>query len=86
MNARTGSDLALAAAAKLTLADGRDRFNRRDLLAEMRSAGSFFRKTYASNFSNYLGTLLKDRKLIESSNGIFALEATTRNEMRRELE
>ena len=86
LGSRTGSDLALAAAAKLALTDGRERFTRRDIMAEMRTAGSYFRKTYVSNFSNYLGTLLKDRKLVESSTGVYSLEAATLDEIRRDLE
>lgn len=86
MNARTGSQLAMAAAAKLTLCDGRDRFNRRDVMAEMRSAGSFFKKTYSSNFTNYLNTLLKDRKLNEVGNGVYALPEATRREVQELLD
>ena len=86
LNVRTGSELAVAAAAKLTLVDGRQRFSRRDLMAEMRTAGSYFKKTYSSNFSNYLNTLLKERRLIESSAGVFALAEATRREIQQSLE
>ena len=44
LNAATGKDLAIAAAACLHFSKGKDKFTRAELAAEMRSTPSFFKK------------------------------------------
>jgi hypothetical protein len=57
MGAKSCSDVAKAAVAYLALAAGRQRFERNDVLSEMREAGDLFRKTFPNNLFKAMATL-----------------------------
>ena len=58
LGSKTGSDLAIAAAAHLVLVKKMDNFSHTELLAEMREAKTFYKKSYHSNLGNSLKTLV----------------------------
>jgi hypothetical protein len=79
-DAKTGPDLALAAAAHLTLVKGQDRFSRKDLLAEMQAAATFYSQNYSSNLSKILNNLTRGKRLNLVGTNTFALPKAVRDE------
>src|SRR5262245_1739460 len=75
LGCKSGSDLVIAAAAQLTLVQGRHQFSRKDLLAEMRGATGFFSEGIGNNLSSYLQTTMKAGNLLEHSSGNYVLSA-----------
>jgi hypothetical protein len=73
LQAKSGADLALAAAVKITLVDGVQKFSRQSLIDEMKSASALYTPSYVNNLTRTLHTLVKDNKLNEPSKGHFAL-------------
>ena len=83
---KKGTDLAIAAAAQLTLFQGFETFTRQQLLDEMKQATTFFQKSYRANLTNYIQTLLKQRKLLEQASDTYALAAEERATMEKTLD
>ena len=81
----TGNDLALAAAAHLTLVKNMESFSRKELLDEMKTAKSYYKLTYSKNFTAILGALVADKKLNEPSTGIYAMTLAEQERMGNEL-
>jgi hypothetical protein len=75
MNARTAPELAIAAAAHLALVKKLERFGRKDILAEMRSAPSFFNTNMPGNLTKTLARLTADGRLrlLDAQNLVYAL-------------
>lgn len=84
LNVKSGTDLAVAAAAHLTFVKSQKVFSRQDILKEMKSASSYFKETYRKNLSNTLRTLIKT-KLNEPSTSKYALTAAAEKELRLKL-
>lgn len=84
LSVTSGPDLAVAAAAHLTLVKGTAVFSRQDLLKEMKTATSFYKGSYSNNLSTTLKGLLKS-KFNEPSTGKFALTAKAKEELRSTL-
>ncbi len=84
LGAKSTRDLIIAAAAKLTLADGKDTFSRNELLAAMQTASNHYKKSDSSNLSKTLGVLLNGR-LTENSKDTFALTADELQKLRTSL-
>lgn len=59
----SGSGLVLAAAARLQLVLGKERFSRQEISEEIKEATTFYRTSFTSNLSRYLETLVRARKL-----------------------
>ncbi|MFL6857049.1 MAG: hypothetical protein ACJ8EB_03970 [Allosphingosinicella sp.] len=85
MDAKTGPDLALAAAVHLSLVKGQDKFSRKDLLAEMQGATTFYNQNYSSNLSKILSNLTKSKRLNLVGNNTFALPRAVRDEYESKL-
>ncbi|MEM5401137.1 MULTISPECIES: hypothetical protein [Paraburkholderia] len=85
LKVESGPELVLAAAARLTMAEGHSVFTRKQLINEMRSAHSYFKETYVKNLSGSVHRLLKDNKLNEPSKGNLALTASCRAELEARL-
>ncbi len=85
LGAKTGADVVMAAAAKLSLIDNREDFSRDGLLAEMKNAKGFYKKTYSNNLSSYLSTLVKQNKLHEVSSDCYSIPESVAGEMRKLL-
>ncbi|EDM82228.1 hypothetical protein LMED105_14480 [Limnobacter sp. MED105] len=81
----TGTELALAAGARLRIGMGAETFTRAKLLEEMKSASSYYKKSYSGNLSNIIGTLVTNQKFIEAAKDTYSLHATTENELRTRL-
>ena len=85
MAVASGPDLIRAAAAHLVLDRGIDPFDRKQLVAAMKSAGSYHKKTYVGNLSGYLRRLVIDGKLTEPTSGRYTLPAAARKELEAQL-
>jgi hypothetical protein len=85
LNASSGPELILAAAARLTLALQMETFSRQKLTEEMKTATAYYKPTYVKNLSGYLKNLIKDGKLNEPSQGNFALTASSLRDMEQRL-
>ena len=85
LNAKTGPDLTLAACAYLALSANRDKFSRKDILDAMRTAANFYKKSYNNNLSKYLDGLIKDEKILQQANDVYALHDQVRSEMESKL-
>ncbi|EGQ8107541.1 hypothetical protein CGH72_23070 [Vibrio parahaemolyticus] len=85
LGVKSGPELALAAAARLTLSLGIESFSRAQLLEEMKSASAYFKQTYNKNLSGTLTRLLKDGKLFETAKNTYSLSASQRSSMEARL-
>lgn len=81
LGAKSGPDLIMAAAARLTLSLGLGSFGRSQITAEMKSASAYYKKTYVNNLSKYLNQLVKDGKLLETAKDIYALSASAKSSL-----
>jgi hypothetical protein len=82
---KTGPELMIAAAARLTLGGAQETFTRKDWLAEMKSAKSYFKKTMESNFTVNAGRLVKGGEILEVTDGEYSLAATKLTEVKEKL-
>lgn len=81
---KSGPELILAAAARLTFGLSKDSFSRKELLAEIQTAKQYYKKSYSANLSTYLGQLVKS-DLREVSKDQYALSAKKADELRKNL-
>jgi hypothetical protein len=81
----SGGDLLLAAAAHLTLVSKKETFSRKELLAEMQRASSYYKKSYSGNLTNYLKSAVDGDELLETATDEYALTAKTRAELEAKL-
>ena len=85
IGAKTGTELAIAAGAKLIIGDGRSSFTRKELLDEMKSATAYYNKNYSSNLSKTINGLVKDKKFREVAKDTYGLAANVIDELRARL-
>lgn len=85
LKAKSGPTLLMAAAAHLTFVATKATFSRQDLLTEMQSATSYYRKSYSNNLSKYLSGAVTEGKLQESAKNVYALSADTKDELESQL-
>jgi len=71
----TGVELIAAAAAQIHFVQGKETFSKKDLQTAVKSASSYYKTTYMSNFGQYMKTLLKDKRLSETATDTYALPA-----------
>jgi len=81
ISAKTGSDLALAAIAKINIVRASPTAARQDILDEMKQATTYYKDTFAGNLSNYLDTLVKSRKVNMVARSTYALGASERGRL-----
>ena len=81
----SGPDLVVAACAHLAFAKGLATFKRDEILTQMKTAASYYKKSYRSNLTSYLDRLVKGDKLVEASTDTFALKAEFAQELRAKL-
>ncbi len=81
----SGGDLLLAAAVHLTFVLKKETFSRKELLAEMQKASSYYRKSYSGNLTNYLKAAVDDDELSETATDAYALTAKTRADLEAKL-
>lgn len=76
LKCKTGPDLIIAALAHLTLVKSKKSSTRSDILTEMQSATTYYKKSYSGgNFSTNLKNLEKSGKLLEQTKNNYALQA-----------
>lgn len=82
LNAKSCSDLALAALSKIEIVDGAEGATRADILEEMKTASGYYKKSFGSgNLSKALDTLTKSGRLHEMSGNRFALSADEKSKI-----
>jgi hypothetical protein len=82
----TGSDLARAAAAYLTLVQNRETFSQAEILNAMKSAvGIYKRSTHGKNSGKIILNLVSNGVLLETAAGTFALAEAQREQISRML-
>lgn len=64
LGAKSGSDLLKAAAAHLALDKKTEPFTRQQLLSEMQSATSYYKKSYSPNLTKYIKTALQKGRFL----------------------
>ena len=74
---KSGSELALSAAAHLTFVKKTSVFSRKALLDEMKTASAFYKSSYNANLTKILNQLLKS-EFNEPSSGNYALTEKTK--------
>lgn len=81
----SGPDLLLAAAARMTFVSGKDTFIRQELLTEMQSAASYYKKSYSANLTAIIARRIDEGDLTETSSNNYALTATTKERLEKQL-
>jgi hypothetical protein len=85
LGAKSASDLAIAAAAQLSLVQKKVQLSRQEILDEMKSATSFFKSSYANNHSNSLKVLTKGDRLRLLAPDTYGLSHRERKELEKLL-
>ncbi|WP_298851424.1 hypothetical protein [uncultured Sphingomonas sp.] len=74
LDAKTGPDLAIAAAATLQIIEGKDVFSRNELLDTMRKATKYYNKNMSGNLTKILNGLIGE-ELNQIAEGSYSLSA-----------
>ncbi len=69
----TGPDLLMCAAARLHFVLDKEKFHKKELSDEIKSANNYFKNSYASNLVSLLSGLVKSGKLMEPSKDSYSL-------------
>jgi hypothetical protein len=85
LSVNSGSDLALAAAARLTFALNSTTFTRSKLLEEMKAGGQYYKTSYRANLSNIIASLMGSQKLTETATDTYALTPTCSADLKAKL-
>ena len=85
LSVKSGNDLVIAACAHLTFVKGADTFTRNNILAEMKLASNYYKANMRKNLSNILKTLINQNKLLETAKDTYALEATIKDQLGKQL-
>lgn len=85
LNVSNATDLAIAAAAQLTFYQSKEKFSRKEINDEMKSAVSYYKTNMGSNLSKSIDTLVKSKRLNEVTNGIYALSETEKQSLKSKL-
>jgi hypothetical protein len=83
--AKTGSDLLKAAAIRLGIVQKKVTFTRKELLAEMRAAPHFYKKSYANNIDKSFKVLTEAGVILLQSDNTFALAANKRADLAKAI-
>jgi len=85
LSCKSGSDLVVAACARLSLGLGRASFKRPAILDEIKTASSHYKKSYSSNLTKYLNGLVSNGRLNESATHTYALTQTEKTSLKKRL-
>jgi ABC-type transporter MlaC component len=85
LGVKSGSNLLMAAAAHLALVKSASTFTRQQILHEMKTASSYYKKTYGNNLTSYLRGAISGGTLIENAENAYALGATARANLEKKL-
>lgn len=88
LEAKSGADLALAAAAYLTFAQGKSRISRKEIWEAMQMASGYFKKSAmgGGNYSRSLQTLVRSGQLNEVSTDMYTIAAKEAATLRGKLD
>lgn len=85
LNCRSGPELVMAAAARLTFVLQASTFSRQKIIDEMKTATAYNKASYLSNLTQSLNNLVKDGKLNEPSQGNYALTAASISDLEQRI-
>lgn len=85
LSVKSGPELVMAAATRLTFVLGVTTFPRQKIIDEMKSAAAYYKASYLSNLTASLNNLVKDGKLNEPSQGNYALTATSLKDLEQRI-
>jgi hypothetical protein len=85
LGGESGADLIIAAAAQLHFVQGKQRFTRKELTAEMRTAPGHFKEAFVNNLSKYLTGLTKADRLRLVAADTFALSSKERQDLQSKI-
>jgi hypothetical protein len=85
LQAKSGAELAFAAAAALVIGEAKDSFSRAELLQAMKSAKSYYKSTHGKNLTNYLNRLVRSQKLLDQGSDRFGIHHSERDELVKAL-
>ncbi len=85
LGVKTGSELALAAVAKIIVVNKKPLADRQSILDEMKEAVTFYKESYSSNLSSYIETLVKARRLNIVSRGTYGLANSEKGRLEQAL-
>jgi hypothetical protein len=77
LSVKSGTELVIAATASLHFGQGKETFEREEILKEMKTATAYFKRNYANNLFSYLNRLVKQGKLLHISGDTYSLHADT---------
>ena len=75
LHPNSGPDLVICALANLELVQGKSGSNRKEILAEMKNATSYFSSSMRGNLTKSLSNLTKSKRINEIAKGSYALSA-----------
>jgi len=81
IGAKTGTELMICAMAQLELVQNKASYNRSDILTEMKTAPSYYDKNMSSNMTSNLNSLIKAKRIKETTKDIYALSASERKQV-----
>ena len=76
LDAKSGPELVICAMARLEIAQGKATSSRSEILAEMKSATTYFKETMTSNLSSSLAGLTKTKRINQQAKDIYSLSST----------
>lgn len=81
LKANTGSELAICALAQLELVQSKASSTRKEILAEMKNATTYYNKNMSSNLTKILDTLMSNKRINQTAKDTYALSASERNQL-----
>lgn len=85
LGTKSGPELIIAAAAHLHFTQGKSKFTRQEITAQMRAAPGHFKDTYVNNLSSYLNGLKRLDRLRLVSADTYSLPVKERQELEARL-
>jgi hypothetical protein len=85
LGAKKGPDLMIAAAAHLHFVKGKERFTRKEITVEMRTASGHWKNSYVANMTTNLNGLKSKDRLRQISQGTYALSNKERQALGAKL-
>ena len=86
LKAKTTTDLAFAACAKLALVDQKEKSSRSEIHETMRTDSSRYKKNMNRNLTQSLRTLVNQERINEVSKAVYALSSNEKNSLEAKLD
>jgi hypothetical protein len=85
LKVKSGTDLLVAAAARLTFVSNTPEFTRQQLLDEAKGASGYYKSSVSNNLTKLLNALVKSGDFLEPKRGSYALGANKKAELEKSL-